>query len=274
MEESEGAYKIIFKGELFSADGKVADKTVIAPKLARFLNIPVEKSDLLFSGKTFKLRGKLTLEQAKLLSSKFEAFGLQVDVIDEVSIAADITKQSKVEPKKSEEAKPLTSDRDETTYVDIPPRWKDIVNQLAEIETNLSEARQSSTVALLAECNSQKLKSIVFSFPALVFGIFYYFYLGIFKRGFVLLALTNFLMILIWTFIEIAGLEVKPTHLLISQNVLFSCFAKVDYYQVKVRKRNIYRSFYLLSNSWLLSVFVISSLWISILAYLGLESIS
>lgn len=262
-------FKVIFRGELLNPDSKEA-MTGVTQKLAKFLNIPPDKSDILFSGKPFKLKGDLTDVQAKSLHEKFAKLGLKVEILDEVEVFPDVTEQRKVNVT---EVSTSISEQDELE-AEIPERWKKTVSKLSDIESDLSEADKDSSWSLLMACNKRKESGLVLSMPGLIFGIFYYFYLGMVKKAFLLMGVSVTLVTIFDSVVALLNMEQKWYHALIIPNLLYAIFAKVDYYNIKINEISGYASLKHFSNPIMVAVSVIVTLWIAMLASLGISQLN
>jgi len=112
------SYKIVFKGELKAG---VDQEKVIGP-LCKFLKLPESKGHLLFSGKSLAIKKRLEHEKALKLYNAFEKLGLITHLIEEQSVAGEITSQ------KESSVSRLPSDASHSVQV-CPHCGKDINNQ-------------------------------------------------------------------------------------------------------------------------------------------------
>ena len=117
------SYKIVFKGELKAG---VDQEKVIGP-LCKFLKLPESKGHLLFSGKSLAIKKRLEHEKALKLYNAFEKLGLITHLIEEQSVAVDITSQ------KESTVSRIPSEASHSVQV-CPHCGKDINNQ--SVNTN------------------------------------------------------------------------------------------------------------------------------------------
>jgi hypothetical protein len=276
-------FKIIFAGKI--DDDKKREKLGIL--LCKFLKIPPEKWEKLFDGRSYSIFKGLSEDKANEIHGKLKNHGVITKIIVEKQVVQEVTQQEEtkhsklaeqqssieVVPEIQQNNSQSAQNESKANNYNIQPRWNDTVSQLAELDMSLPESKQRSSLELYSECHRQKRSALAFSVPALLFGIFYYFYLGLFKRGFLLLGVSSLLVALIHSILILSGLEAKPVHTLLISNILFCAFAKVDFYQVKIRHNGVYKTFHAIENSWLVALFTIASMWLSILAQFGVEQL-
>jgi len=123
-------YKIIFKGDV-SENG---DKVKIGKSLSKFLGIPEEKSHLLFNGKAYAIKKKLSYEKAEAIKQKLNSLGILVTVIKEQIIEGDISTQESVKNLPSNVNKTQSSPTALCKVCGTDPTSTDVINKFKTIK--------------------------------------------------------------------------------------------------------------------------------------------
>lgn len=263
------SYKIVFRGEVksgFSKESRV-------PMLCKFLNVPIEKGDLLFSGKSFALKKGVEREKALKIYNALDKLGIVTHLIGEENITEEISSQEESSissrkqicphcgkhllsaPKKQEEI----HETDE--YSDVKPAWRQIFKQFDSVggrTSNYFEIKKHPTYRNFSF--SEKLR-IDFSIWALLFGPFYYFYRGMWSKAFLIVAAC---CLGLSALNLMAGL-MKPSLYNIASSLLIpvvtSQLAKYDYYRYKVLNESVYRELpEIFQNKIVIALFFLVSL--------------
>ncbi|MFV0596806.1 DUF2628 domain-containing protein [Shewanella sp.] len=240
------SYNVIFKGEI--AEGK--DRHKLSVVLAKFLKIPEEKAHLLFSGNPICIKKALSESEANALKAKLNTVGIITYVKASPPQASATTPVASKPVTPQKVATPITTPPVTPTKTKPVIAVKPAVTSYDELSKGWQKVfaefdlREADKLGLLAcakhpahrsRLKSQQLKAnfvVNFNILAFLFGPFYYFAKGMWKKGLYLtlmLVMANIGIYMIW---ELFSGSRLLDRLLPSLNcAIFAVLANYDYYR-------------------------------------------
>lgn len=232
------SYNVIFKGEI--AEGKDRHKLSVA--LAKFLKIPEEKAHLLFSGNPICIKKALSEGEANALKAKLNSVGIITYtklVPAQTSSTKPVTITSETQPKVATPTKPkpvIAVKPAVKSYDELSKGWQKVFAEF--------DLREADKLGLLAcakhpahtsRPKNQQLKAnfvVNFNILAFLFGPFYYFAKGMWKKGLYLtlmLIMANICIYMVWELFS--GSELIDRLLPSLNCAIFGALANYDYYR-------------------------------------------
>lgn len=245
-------FKVIFEGKI--KDG--VNKNKIGKSLCNFLKINPKHTDKLFDGRSYAIKKQLSEEQAQRVKQKL----LSIGIIS--SVVAD-------EPKKVHkiETQVETSHKIKSTF------WRErfeILDSLPQVSSIFSLGKTQEFKSL----DKKSSHKVMFNVYAFIFGVFYYFFKGMWEKGIIILFISMAYTLSLSIFEEALEFQIYSALYWVIPSSIIAIIATFDYYKKVSENQRIWPALHSLNNKLILIAMVLIVILLCIFPFLDITQAS